>query len=476
MILQSEANIPTVLVIFGITGDLSLGKLLPALYHLQKNGMLPDIFKVIGVARSEYSDRQFQDIVQEKMQHIKNMDFDEYTWKGFADSLIYLKGELTEKKTFEELAKRLNKIDDKYGICTHKVFYMAIYPELIEKVVEGIQHSLLFQICKNIRDTKVVVEKPFGESLSDFDDLNKKIGKAFSEKQIYRIDHFLGKETVQNIMYFRAANPIFFGNWNKKNIDMIEVSVHESIGIEKRGRYFDHYGQLRDMVQSHLMQLLAISLMDLPDKLDPDKIASAKADLIGRLKIKDFKQDVLRAQYKAGVVDGSMVKSYEDEEFVSKDSRTETFVRINAEIEGGNWDGLKVRLITGKRLQQKNTLIKINYKPGSVIEGVNSHNALMINIQPKEGIVLEMLVKRPGTDKLDKVDMVFNYKESFRTILPDAYEKILLDILRLKRGISISAAELEASWKFVDKIRNYWEKYKPEMAAYSAGSNEILDQ
>ncbi len=476
MILQSEANIPTVLVIFGITGDLSMGKLLPALYHLQKNGMLPDIFKVIGVARSEYTDRQFQDLVQQKMESVKNMDFDEYTWKGFADSLTYLKGELTDKKTYENLANKLNKIDDKYGICTHKVFYMAIYPELIEKVIEGIQHSLLFQICKNTKDTKVVVEKPFGESLSDFDALNKKIGKAFSEKQIYRIDHFLGKETVQNIMYFRAANPIFFGNWNKKNIDMIEVSVYESIGIEKRGRYFDQYGQLRDMVQSHLIQLLAVSLMDLPDKLDPDKIANSKADLIGKLKIKDLKNDILRAQYKEGVVDGSMVKAYADEEFVSPDSETETFVRINAEIEGGNWDGLKVRLVTGKRLQQKNTVIKIHYKQGSVIEGVSGHNQLMVNIQPKEGIVLEMLVKRPGSDKLDKVDMVFNYKESFHTILPDAYEKILLDIVRLKRGISISAGELEASWKFVDTIRNYWKKTKPQMVFYSAGSKEILDQ
>ena len=468
-------NIPTVLVIFGVTGDLSTAKLLPALCHLNQKGMLPEIFHTIGIARGKYTDTEFRTFVKIELDNIKGMDIDDYSWKDFAESMDYLQGDLSNQKTFEELAQKLNDIDNKYGICTHKIFYLAIYPELIGQVVDGIQHTQLFQICKNTKDTRVVVEKPFGENLSDFHKLNKNINKAFAEPQIYRIDHFLGKETVQNLIYLRAANPAIFNSWNRSNIDMVEINVFESIGIEDRGRYFDKYGQLRDMVQSHVLQLLATTLMDLPAEISPEKVAAAKTNLIKRLKIENIKTDAVRAQYKAGVVAGRQVKAYTKEEYVDRSSQTETFVRINAVIKGGTWDGLKVKFTTGKRLSDKNTRIAIHFKNAEVVKGLEGSNKLFLNIQPHEGIVLEMRVKKPGSTRQEVVNMSFDYKESFTTILPDAYEKILLDIIRLNRGISITAEELEASWEFVDAIRDYWSKHKTKLLYYPAGSNELVE-
>lgn len=464
-------NIPTVLVIFGITGDLSTNKLLPALYNLEKSGMLPDVFKVIGIARSPYSDNDFRNKVKQQMAD-QGITIEDASWRRFAQYIDFVQGDISKEKTYEDLASQLNKIDNKFGVCTHKVVYLAISPDLLEAVFAGIKKTQMLQICRNPKDTRVVVEKPFGSSLDDFRKLNSYVMKAFTEPQVYRVDHFVAKETVQNLLYFRAANPLFFGDWNKENIELVELEAYESLGVGSRGKYYDSYGQLRDMVQSHLLQLLAITLMKLPAELTAEAISKAKVDVINSLKVDKGERSVIRGQYQAGVVNGEAVKAYTEEADIPVDSRTETYVEINATLNGREWEGMKVRMLTGKRMYAKQTRIMVHYRDKEVVKGFPAKNKLIVNIQPSEGITLEMQVKKPGSESLIKVPMSFNYKDNFQLALPEAYEKVLLDIIRLKKGISLSSEELEASWKFIDPIMKRWQTSN-DLIYYPSGSKKI---
>jgi len=473
--MEAVFDIPTIFVIFGATGDLTQKKLLPSLYHLDKQAMLPEKFKVIAFARKEKTDRFYLDEIKQQLSQQFAFTFSETSWQKFAQKVTYHQGDFTKEEAFVGLAKKLNEIDMQLGVCTHKIFYLAVTPDLYETVLQGIKKTQLQQICKNEKDTRIIMEKPFGSSLASFQKLNQLALSLFTEKQIYRIDHLVGKETVQNILYFRAANPAIASTINRGCIKGVRINYYEAIGVGGRGGYYDVYGHLRDMVQSHLLQLLALTLMDLPKELRPAEISKAKTEIIKSLAIENLDQDIIRGQYVKGVVEGKTVVGYRDEPGIPKDSSTETLVKIKAKLHGGKWEGLPVVLATGKRLNKKVTEVIIDYEEQQLVSGIKGGNRLVIRIQPEEGITLRLMVKKPETDDLDTVDMSFKYKESFPALLPEAYEKIILDIIRKSDAFDITSEELEASWSFVDPIIKKFASSSGDLLFYPAGSNELLE-
>ncbi|KXK25733.1 MAG: Glucose-6-phosphate 1-dehydrogenase [candidate division WS6 bacterium OLB20] len=471
--MTEHLNIPTILVIFGATGDLTSRKLLPALYNLDRQGLLPDSCEIVAFARRDYTDSSFRDYAEEAVKQYANGMYEQSSWKRFAKRITYARGDFNDDEAYAALADKLNSIDTRLGVCTHKILYLAISPDLYEQVFEGIRHTQMKQICGNIKDTRLVIEKPFGRDRQSFDELSSFVTSVFEERQIYRIDHYLGKETVQNLLYFKAGNPVFISDWSQKRIDRIEVVAHETLGVEGRGSYYDSYGHLRDMVQSHILQLLALVLIDIPSDFDTDAIRHAKAEAISSLRIASPEDDVIRGQYAAGVIEGSAVPGYLDEQGIPQDSDTETMVRLHANVEGGRWDGLDVVISSGKRMAEKRTELILHYKPMEEVAGLTGENRLIFRIQPKEGISLEMKVKKPTHAKLETVTMDFEYKSQFTNMLPDAYEKILLDVIRLNRNLFLSAEELAAAWDFIDPVMRYWKEKNPELIRYPAGTNAV---
>ncbi|MBW7954124.1 MAG: glucose-6-phosphate dehydrogenase [Candidatus Dojkabacteria bacterium] len=469
-IFQDVANLPTIMVIFGATGDLTNRKLIPALYNLDRQGLLPDTFQIIAFARKNLTTKEFCEYSKSQISKYKVAQIEDVTWKRFTRRINYLHGDFKEDQAYSHLAKELNKIDSDLGVCTHKIFYLAISPDLYERVFQGIGHTRLNQICQNLKDTRVVIEKPFGRNLDSFLKLNAQVSSVFAEEQIYRIDHFLGKETVQNILYFKAGNPVFMSDWSESRIDTIDIVMHETLGVEDRAAYYDSYGQLRDMIQSHMLQLAALILAEIPESMDASTISKNKEEVLNSIYIENIKRDVHRAQYSEGVVEGKLVNAYAEEKGVKTNSITETYVRIKAKVKGGKWHGLKINLETGKRMPEKKTEIRLHYKSAEPTKGLVGKNCLIFRLQPSEGISLEMQVKKPNNAKLETVTMNFDYDRSFREILPDAYEKILLDVIRMSKNLFPSAAELEASWKFTDMIVDEWRNDNIEIAKYPAGT------
>lgn len=463
---------PAILTIFGATGDLTTRKLLPALYNLDRQGLLPDDFQIIAFSRRDYDNQQYFDFIADFIKQKYPSLIDQVSWQKFSKKLTYFQGNFDSADDFNSLRDFLRAADQKVGQCLDKYFYLAITPEQYQQVLDGIKNSQLHMVCDE-QQTKVIIEKPFGSDLNSFQQLNGLIHKMFDEEQIYRIDHYLAKETVENLLYFRGANPVLSNDWSNSNIDSIEVKVFESIGIENRVEYYDKYGQLRDMLQSHLLQLLALTTMQIPASLNVDLVSQAKAEILSKLKIRDLKQDVVRGQYQAGVVDGQAVIGYQQEAGISADSQTETFVKISAYIDDEKWRNIKINLTTGKRLKEKLTEIVINFKSEEKIQGLSSNNSLRFRIQPDEEIALRFLVKTPGKHSLQTADMKFSYKESFNLILPEAYEKVLEDIITGRKVNFLTTKELEASWQFIDPIIEYWQTSN-DLKYYPAGSTNLL--
>lgn len=468
-----KIDIPTVLTIFGATGDLTKRKLLPSLYNLDRQGLLPQQFRIIAFARRDFTGEEYGNYIGGFIDKEFPRLLDKLSWEKFLDKITYISGDFTDKKAFNSLAKKLTEVDKELKVCAHKIFYLAISPNIYETVLNGIKDTSLKQICRKMKDSRVVIEKPFGSDLKSFRQLNRLVLDLFEEKQIYRIDHYLGKETVQNLLYFRAANQIFKKDWDKNSIESIDVNVNESLGVEDRASYYDKFGQLRDMVQSHMLQLLALIAVEVPGELDMSQLSVEKAKVISGLKILDYEKDIIRAQYKKGVVDGQEVIGYKGENAIPKNSDTETYVQLKAILDLPKWKGVKVNLITGKRMKEKATEVIVRFKKDKAISGLESGNKLVFKIQPKEGISLTFYVKAPGQNKLESVDMSFEYEDSFKTLIPEAYEKILFDIIRNNKVNFLSTEELEASWKFIDPIRKSWENESSEVKFYLAGSNKV---
>lgn len=463
-----------ILTIFGSTGDLAKRMLFPSLYHLFKSGRLPDNLEIVAVGRRDYNDESFRDYIEEEFKNRYKNQFSHESWERFSTRIKYFLGDLSQQEDFEKLSGFLAQMDESYGECRKKIFYLAISPDLYLETFRGIKESTVTKLCDHGEHVSVVVEKPFGRNLSNFYELNNQLLEVFDESQIYRIDHYLGKDTVRNILYFRAANPIFFNDWSNNTVDKVEVKVSEDLGVGSRATYYDHYGQLRDLVQSHSLQLLALVLAEIPNNLESEAIIQAKLEILENLSISDLSTEVVRGQYTAGVVGGEKVKGYREEHPDLALSETETYARVKALVNLPKWQGVEIVLISGKRMQSKETSITLHFKSQERVSGITSKNKLVFRIQPQEGISLDLQVKRPGTNELDVVPMLFKYEDNYKGLLPDAYESLLLNIFEGKKSSFISTAELEASWKFIDPIVDYWrEQDSNGLMLYPAGSKEV---
>ena len=481
MIAKTPVQVPpTVAVIFGATGDLTHRKIIPAFYHLAKNKLLPEDFAIIGFARRPKSDDDFRKDLDEALQEFSHTKpVDEEVWKKLARHIYYFQGELDDPNAFKNLAEKLKSIPEATKIGENYLFYLATAPNYFGVVAQNLAAAGLASRHDGTRH-RLIVEKPFGEDLKSAEELNHTLQGAFSETDIFRIDHYLGKETVQNLMYFRFANSIYEPLWNRLYIDHVQITVAEKVGVEGRGGYYDHAGASRDMLQNHLFQLLTITAMEPPASLDGQSIRDEKVKVLRSIPTpsQDFLQkNVVRAQYGGGYVGDKAVPAYRQEEKVAHDSLTETFVAARFEIDNWRWHGVPFYLRTGKALASQFTEINIIFKrPPGVLFAANGNerlmrNSLCIRIQPNEGIGINFNAKIPGTTETEQVEMEFLYRSGFDHYLPEAYERLLVDALIGESTLFTRSDEVEQAWRLVDSLQSLWKKQQVRsLPLYACGS------
>jgi glucose-6-phosphate 1-dehydrogenase len=473
----------TVLVIFGASGDLTSRKLIPALCNLAEDNYLPSNFIVIGSSRSKLSDDDFRARVYEGVKKHSRRPISPAVWEAFAQNLHYQPCNGEVLSDFELLKARIEGLCAEQGQQFNYVYYLAMDPQFFGPIASNLkQIGLIEEYGKASRSTSVVVEKPFGHDLESARQLNAVLRQSLAEEQIYRIDHYLGKETVQNILVFRFANGIFEPLWNRKYVDHIQISVCEDIGIGNRAAYFDKNGILRDIVQNHVLQMLALLCIEPPISLsDADSIRDEKAKVlrsIKRMSPDEVRRSTVRAQYTKGVVSGENVTGYREESGVSAGSSTDTFVALQLEIDNWRWSGVPIYIRAGKRLPKRITEITIffNKAPDSLFKGRQvgelEHNVLSIQVQPKEGMSLRISSKPPGPRmRVRPVEMDFTYDSSFGIASPEAYERLLLDVMKGDPTLFTRNDEIEESWDLLAPIFNVWDsKDAPPVFQYTAGS------
>ena len=471
---------PTIAVIFGATGDLTHRKIIPAFYHLAKNNLLPDDFAIIGFARRPKTDDEFRKDLGEallKFSHTKPVD--DAIWQKLAARIYYFQGELDDVEAYKRLAEKLKVLPESPKIGENYLFYLATSPEYFGQAAQNLAAAGLASRPDGTRH-RLIVEKPFGTDLKSAQELNRTLQGAFAEKDIFRIDHYLGKETVQNLIYFRFANAIYEPLWNRRYIDHVQITVAEQVGVESRGGYYDHAGASRDMIQNHVFQLFTLIAMEPPASLDAESIRDEKVKVLRSIPTPplDFLQkNVVRAQYGGGFIKGKAIPSYRQEEKVAPTSLTETFVAARLEIDNWRWSGVPFYIRTGKALAAQFTEINIVFKrPPSVLFAASlderlQRNVLRIRIQPNEGISLNFNAKVPGKAEAEPVDMDFLYKSGFDHYLPEAYERLIVDALIGESTLFTRSDEVEQAWRLVDSIRDMWTKQTiRDLPLYSCGS------
>ncbi|MDP2632277.1 MAG: glucose-6-phosphate dehydrogenase [Candidatus Curtissbacteria bacterium] len=446
----------TVFVIFGATGDLSKKRIFPALFKLSKNNLLPEKFKIIACARTKHTSQEFREYL------LENLEIeDKSTFTNFSKLIDYLSLDIAEDINLSNLSKAIDNFEKQANSCPQKIFYMAVSPQILKKSFENLGKNGLHISCKTHTNTpRIIIEKPFGSNLKSAQDINSTLQKYFSEEQIYRIDHYLGKETVQNIFAFRFANEIFEPVWNNKYIDHVQITTSEYIGVEKRGEYYDKTGALRDIVQNHLIQLMTLVTMEAPKSFNAAQIKNKKLEIIKKIKKLtplEVENSTVRGQY-----DG-----YLGEEKINPTSQTESYALVKLGIQNNRWDGVPFYLRTGKKLTGKVTSIIIQFKE----KGHKIPNHITIQIQPNEGIGIELAAKKPGlATELEPVDMEFCYKTSFDSDQPEAYERLLVDVILGDQSLFLSQEIIEESWRIIDPIEKVWQSGKPKLATYKPGT------
>ena len=473
---------PTILTIFGGTGDLTNRKLVPALYNLLSDDYLPDNFKVIGASRTKLSDQEFADRLYESVKKYSRSGLDEEKWQRFAKNIYYQPLNGQNFDDFLLLKDRFASIENENNTSFNKIYYLATSPNNFADIVSNLNGASLVQKDpKSDEKTFLIVEKPFGEDIASAKLLNKELCDNFSEDQIFRIDHYLGKETVQNILVFRFANGMFEPLWNRKYIDRIEISVCESIGVEGRASYFDEAGILRDIVQNHLLQMLSLLCIEAPISLgDANSIRNEKVKVLramNRFSIDEIPQRCIRGQYDKGEVNGEKVSSYL-EDVSSAASDTETFVALRLGIDNWRWAGVPIYIRAGKRLPKRVTEITVFFQktPQALFKDLDNvdivQNQLRIQVQPNEGIALRISSKPPGPQmKILPVDMDFTYGGSFDVASADAYERLLLDAMKGDATLFTRNDEIEEAWDLLEPILNYWSDNPEEpLYKYEAGT------
>ncbi|EDM36634.1 glucose-6-phosphate 1-dehydrogenase [Pedobacter sp. BAL39] len=457
---------PTIVVIFGGTGDLNLRKLAPALYNLYSDGFMPEKYAIIGTARKKLSDDDFRNTIMEGVNSFsRSGKVKKEKWDKFAEHVYYTSVDVQAEETFGDLKKNIEKHQQEFGPNTQILYYLAVAPNLFPLIATCLSK---YQLAEE--NTRIVIEKPFGRDLETAKELNNILTSIFTEKQIYRIDHYLGKETVQNIMAFRFANSFLEPLWNRTYIDHVQISVTEQLGVGERGGYYESAGALRDMIQNHLLQLLCLIGMETPVNFDADEIRNKKVDVLKAMRPfspEDIRFSTVRGQYTKGWVEGKEVPGYRHETGVDPDSNTETFAAIKFFVDNWRWQGIPFYVRTGKRLFQTSSLITIQFKdvPHHIFpSAVSEHwqqNRLIISIQPEMSIRLQVQAKRPGLDMvLNPVDMVFDYKGTYSAQAPEAYETLLLDVMTGDQTQFMRADQVESAWELLMPVVNAWENKK----------------
>jgi glucose-6-phosphate 1-dehydrogenase len=471
---------PTSLVIFGATGDLAHRKLLPALYNLAHEGQLPERFEVIGVGRRTHENEEFRDTVLDSIERFSRRRPDRSVLDGLLGELRYVQGSFDDDAIYEELNAILREFDEQAGRALNRVFYLSTAPEFFPLIAGKLGAAGLNEVEK--AHVRIVIEKPFGYDLASARKLNAQLLGVFDEPQIFRIDHYLGKETVQNLMALRFANALFEPVWNRNYIDHVQITAAEDIGIGGRAGYYEHSGALRDLVQNHMLQLLALLTMEPPTAFDADRLRDEKLKVLEAIvppSIEDVASMAVRAQYAPGIVGGERVPGYREEEGVADDSRTETYTALRLHVSNWRWAGVPFYLRTGKRLSRKLTEIAVVLKQiphvafqssGSV--GIQA-NQLVFTVQPDEGVSVSIGAKIPGTRmRIRPVNMEFRYGTSFLSESPEAYERLILDAMRGDATLFTRNDEIEALWGIIDPILDAWQQdTTSEVAQYPSGSS-----
>ena len=485
---QFQVSSPALMVIFGASGDLANRKLLPAIYRLSQQRLLPPNFVILGYARSPLSDDELRQRARTSMLANPEVEFQSADWDLFAPRLYYLAGEYDDAEGFQRLRDRMMMLEEQWNIGGNRLFYLSTPPSVYEPVITCLGDAGLVEPASRQSWTRVVIEKPFGSDLQSAHKLNDHVLSVFNEEQVYRIDHYLGKETVQNVLVFRFANGIFEPIWNRNYVDNVQITVAESIGVEGRGGYYEKSGALRDMMQNHLLQLVSLTAMEPPIAFDAKAVRDQKVNLlqaIRPMRPEEVPDYVVRAQYGAGTAATRPVPSYLDENGVASDSTTETYVAWRLEIDNWRWQGVPFYLRTGKALPRKASEISVTFRraphllfdsaegfdnaTGQDDSGVRattqglrlngdslSRNVLTMRIQPDEGITLKTLAKRPGPSvNLTPVNLEFTYGHSFGEP-PDAYQRLLLDVVLGDSTLFTRRDEVELAWQRITQVLDGW--------------------
>lgn len=469
----------TIFIIFGGTGDLNWRKVTPALYNLFLDSWLPEQFAIIGIGRSDLTDEVFRKKLLEGINKFSRKGKAEKNkWAEFSVHLFYQASDLNDEKTYADIGKTILQYQKEWKQEPHVIYYMAVAPALFPVIAENI---FKYKLIGNPDTTRIVVEKPFGHDLESARTLNKLLCTIFDEKQIFRIDHYLGKETVQNIMAFRFANSILEPIWSRNYIEHVQISVTEQVGVEDRGEYYEGAGALRDMVQNHVLQLLCLIAMETPVNFSADEVRNRKVDVLKAIRkfgSEDIRKQAVRGQYAKGWIEGKQVPGYREETNIDPNSNTETFAAVKCFVDNWRWHGVPFYIRTGKRLFQSSSLITIQFRdvphvvfPSSATDNWQQ-NRLIISIQPEMSIRLQLQTKRPGLDMiLNTVDMLFDYAGSYTIETPEAYETLLLDTMLGDQTLFMRADQVEAAWEILMPLLISWQSRKSvNFPNYSADS------
>jgi glucose-6-phosphate 1-dehydrogenase len=469
---------PTSLVIFGATGDLANRKLLPAIYNLAHDGALPERFELVGTSRSEMSDQEFRDMAIKAVRQFSRRPPDDGVLERLFSGSRYVAGTFDQDELYTGLQEAMDGFDQEAGQRLNRCFYLSTAPSFFPVIVEHLGGQGLHRL--DDAEVRIIIEKPFGTTLAEAQELNRRVLSVFDEHQVFRIDHYLGKETVQNIMAFRFANGMFEPLWNRNYIDNVQITAAEDIGIGSRAGYYDSAGAMRDLIQNHMLQLLCHVAMEPPVDFSADEVRNEKVKVLHSIQKpsdEDIPNIAVRAQYTAGTSGGEQVPGYLEEEGVPDDSHTETYAAVRLEVDNWRWAGVPFYLRTGKRLARKVTEIAITLKPvphlgftqdGSV--GVKP-NQLILTLQPNEGVSLQLAAKIPGTRmRITPVNMEFLYGTTFLSQSPEAYERLILDAMRGDATLFTRNDEVEAQWRIIDPVVRAWARSGEGLATYPAGS------
>jgi glucose-6-phosphate 1-dehydrogenase len=467
------------IIIFGGTGDLTHRKLIPAFYNLLDQGLLPEEFSIIATGRSVDNQEAYLASIYKSLQKFVKREIKEEVWSSLRERIYYKSFDISNKDGYQDLKETLENLDNKYQSKSRRIFYLAMPPRFFGTIVESLEKYNLLDFS-NPSWPKVVIEKPFGYDLESATELNNQITEVFPEENIYRIDHYLGKEMLQSMMMIRFANLVFEAIWDNKYIDNIQIISNEKVGVGDRGGYYEKSGALRDMVQNHMLQILALTAMEPPADMSTESIRTEKIKVLktlANLELEQVDDYVIRGQYGIGEIDGEEVTAYRNEKNVVNDSSTETFVALKLFVNNLRWSGVPFYIKTGKRLPNKVTKVIIEFKfsfhPSYQKEFNDlSPNLLVIKIQPEEGINFEFNAKEPGSKaKIVPVKMDFcqNCQVGFNS--PEAYERLMHSVIIGDQTLFTHWDEVEYSWRFVDQIAQAWAENKAEIPIYSAGSN-----